>query len=240
MFDPKDFHARTPYDVDYVTEVARLFILPGDTVEVRAIGYKGSTVGYFTDPVTLARAVASVDGKAEAVWIIPNPVHSDCRARANNQLKHYQKRGGFTKDKEILVRRWLTLDFDPVRPTGISATDEELAASLEQGERCAEWLELNGWPSPLRAMSGNGGHWLYRLPDLPNDDKSSKLIADIYTTLQERFTTKTVDFDVTLKNAARCIKLYGTMARKGDHSPELGRIHRRSHLLLNEVEKCKL
>jgi len=237
MFNPTDFHKHTPYNVDYVTQVARLFLLPGDTVEVRAI-YKGSTVGYFTDPVTLARAVASIDGKAEAVWIIPNPVHKDCLARANNKLKHYQKKGTATKDKEILVRRWIALDFDPIRPTGISATDAELADALAQGERCAEWLELNGWGSPLRAMSGNGGHWLYRLPDMPNNKDTAKIITDIYATLQERFTTKTVDFDVTLKNPSRCIKLYGTMMRKGDHSPELGRLHRRSHLLLSEVETC--
>jgi len=232
MFNPTDFHKRTPYDIDYVTQVARLFLLPGDVLEVRAI-YKGTTVGYFTDPVTLARAVASIDGKAEAIWIIPNPVVPDCLARANNQLKPYQKKGSSTKDSEILVRRWTVLDFDPVRPTGISATDEELAASLEQGDRCAKWLALNGWGEPLRAMSGNGGHWLYRLPDLPNDDDTKKLICNIYDTLSERFTTPTVDFDTTLKNPSRCIKLYGTMMRKGDHSPDLGRIHRRSHLNLS-------
>lgn len=221
------------YDVQYVERVAGLFITSlQDVVEVRGIGYKATTSGYFNCPRQLARAVASIDGRCSAVWIVPNPVERDCLARANNQLKHFAKIT--TKDDEVIERRWMCLDFDPVRPAGVSATDDEVRLALEAGEACAEWLELSGWGVPLRAMSGNGGHWLYRLPGLPNTRETDKMIGDIYDVLAERFSTDAVEFDVKLKNAARCIKLYGTMARKGDNTPSLGRIHRRSYIELGE------
>jgi hypothetical protein len=44
-------------------------------------------------------------------------------ARANNRVVEYAKHA--TRDDQIERRRWLLIDFDPVRPSGISSTDAE-------------------------------------------------------------------------------------------------------------------
>jgi hypothetical protein len=73
--------------------------------------------------------------------------------------------------------------------------------------------------SPIRAMSGNGGHLLFRLPDLPISDQNKKMIRDILVGLAKRFDTDRVKIDTTVFNPARIWKLYGTAAQKGDPVP---------------------
>ena len=57
----------------------------------------------------------------------------------------------------------LAVDLDPVRPSGISSTDEEVSAAAEVGGLIVEWLCTLGWPLPLQACSGNGWHLLYQI-----------------------------------------------------------------------------
>jgi hypothetical protein len=47
-------------------------------------------------------------------------------ARSHNRFTE-AKTDSTTPDKHILSRRWLLVDFDPVRPAEISASDEEKA-----------------------------------------------------------------------------------------------------------------
>src|SRR5205823_5386599 len=74
-----------------------------------------------------------------------------------------------TTDAEIVHRRHLVFDADPVRPAGVSATkgEKELAAARIRN-LVAHLTEL-GWPEPIPADSGNGFHAIYRI-DLPRDD----------------------------------------------------------------------
>jgi hypothetical protein len=69
-------------------------------------------------------------------------------------------------------------------------------------------------------MSGNGGHLLFRLPDLPVNDKNRAFIKKTLEMLAARFNTDRVHVDTTCFNPARIWKLYGTTARKGDLVPE--------------------
>lgn len=121
--------------------------------------------------------------------------------------------------------RWI---FDPVRPAGISSTDAEHVAALERAMACTDWLSGHGWPLPVAADSGNGGHLLYPI-DLPNDDASRDLLKRCLEALAMYFTDSVVTLDVGVFNAARIWKVYGTMACKGDNVPE--RPHRLSQLL---------
>lgn len=121
-------------------------------------------------------------------------------------------------DANVIRRRWLLIDFDPVRPKDTSATNAQLAAAHERARDCARWLKSNGWPNPLAGESGNGWHLLYPL-DLPNDTESCDLVKGVLAELAARFDDEVVKVDQAVSNAGRITKLFGTVANKGDHTP---------------------
>ena len=84
------------------------------------------------------------------------------------------------------------------------------------------------WPEPVRASSGNGAHLLYRI-DEPNSDESRQLVMDCLKALSFRFSDDKVDVDVKTGNASRIVKLYGSLACKGDEIE--GRPHRLSWII---------
>jgi len=199
----------------------------GDVVEVRILNTKRGTVsGYFDDMGRLAEAAASWSGRAPAVYTTLNPVARDLLARAANRLREFARET--TTDDQIVRRRWLPLDFDPVRPSGISATDVEKEAAFARARECLGFLDERGWPAPLFGDSGNGAHLLYPI-DLENDEPSRDLARRVLAALAFRFDDHLVKLDQTTYNAARIWKLYGTMASKGDDVPE--RPHRLAELL---------
>ena len=133
-----------------------------------------------------------------------------------------------TSDADILRRRWLPIDIDPLRPSGVSSTDEEHGLALAKADEVARWMAGLGFPEPIRADSGNGAHLLYRI-DLPNDDAATALVKSCLVTLDALFSDERVTVDTANFNAARIWKLYGTVSRKGDSTPE--RPHRRSRII---------
>ena len=200
---------------------------PRTVAELRALGTpRGTMSGYFNDRAAMAHAAIRLSGDAEGVYVTLNPVKPDLLARASNRVKPYAKHT--TSDADILCRRWLPLDFDPKRPAGVSSTDEEHRLSLERAVNCRAWLSRMGWPDPVLADSGNGAHLLYRL-ELPNDAASTNLIKRVLEAVALRFSDATVALDLKTFNAARIWKVYGTLAAKGDSTPE--RPHRRAKIL---------
>src|SRR5262249_6979263 len=141
--------------------------------------------------------------------------------------------GETTSDGDILRRRWLPIDVDPVRdhPDGgkISSTDSEKAESLKTARKIRRDLRKLGWPEPVLMDSGNG-HWLLFRIRLPNDEPSRVLVQRILAALAARYDSGTAAIDPKLFNAARIAKLPGTFSRKGPDTPE--RPHRRSSLLV--------
>jgi hypothetical protein len=124
-------------------------------------------------------------------------------------------------------RTWLQIDADPVRePADIPSTDAEKEESRQVILAARTFLAGSGWPEPLFADSGNGYHLLYPI-DLPAAD--SELVKRILDALAARFDTDRVKIDRKVFNPARITKLYGTLSRKGDHTP--ARPHRRSRIL---------
>lgn len=212
-----------------VSEIRRtldVLFAPGQVVELRVFTDRGTLRGYFDDFDVLAREAASVDGRAEGIYVTLNPVRPELLARSVNRMRR-AKQGDSTADHDILRRCWFPVDFDPVRPKGISSTDGEHDAALERARECARWLLDLGWPKPLGADSGNGFHALYRV-DLPNDDATRGLFQACLEALDLRFGDELVKVDRTTFNAGRIWKLYGTLACKGDATEE--RPYRRSEL----------
>lgn len=206
---------------------AKLLLEPGSVAELRILKTKKRTVsGYFDDFDKLASAAGEWDCKAPGVYVTLNPVNPDLLARSVNHLAEWAE--NTTGDTDIVRRRWLPIDCDPTRPTGISSTEEEHDAALARAKEIGGWLRKQGWPNPVWADSGNGGHLLYRV-DLPNDSDSTDLTKRCLEALDLRFSDDTVTVDVTNYNPARIWKLYGTTAAKGDSTEE--RPHRVSQVL---------
>lgn len=202
---------------------------PSRVIEVRVIRANNDvSSGFYTDREKLFRDVAmqDTDPTVMGIYTVLNEINPDIlKGRSPRQINSIAK-GDATKTENILRRRWLVLDFDPVKATtesNSSSTDTEKAETSERAKRCEEYLNSVGFPEPIRGDSGNGTHRIYRI-DLPNDQKSYDLIAAFLGKLKEKF-----QIDVTMKDAPRIAKLYGTISRKGINTPE--RPHRRSRLI---------
>lgn len=200
---------------------------PGSVTEARILGTKYNTVsGYYDDRDALARDLAEYDGHAPALYVVVNPVKPELLARAVNHLVRHAK--VTTADTDILRRRWLLLDFDPVRPSGISSTHAEHQAALDRAKVVRDWLGGGGWPDPLFIDSGNGGHLPYRI-DLPNTPEALQLLTRCVEALAFQFSDSVVSLDGTVTNAARIWKVPGSLACKGDSTSD--RPHRRARIL---------
>jgi hypothetical protein len=222
--------ATTPHhpDPEAIAQSLRVLVQSGDVIEVRIpnTGRTGTVSGYFDDLQEAAAHAEAWSGRAPGVYITLNPVKPALLARAKNRLEVHAKTT--TPDGEIQSRRWLLLDFDSKRPAGISATDAEHEAALAMAKKCRMWLRSLGWPNPVLADSGNGGHLLYRV-SLPNDPKSTELIKRVTEAVSFRFSDDATVVDLTTVNPARITKVYGTLAAKGDDTSE--RPHRYSRLV---------
>ncbi len=204
---------------------------PGQVVELRALADTAIHSGYFNDYAACARfaEVLDCDPSVHGCYVTLNVVNPALLARRANRIKmHISRSETTTSDADIIRRRWLPIDIDPVRPGGVSSTDAEHELARAKAEDIAGWLSQFGFPEPVTGDSGNGAHLLYRI-DLPNNEPSTKLVKSVLGTLDLLFSDTTVSVDTANYNAGRIWKLYGTVAKKGDHIPE--RPHRRSRII---------
>jgi len=204
------------------------FFTEGDVWELRIpkAGKAGTVSGYFNDPEAFTKAAVHYSGKAPGVYFTLNPVRPDLLARAQNRV--VERAAHTTGDVDILCRRWLPIDIDPVRPAGISSTAEEHELALERARTIREQLRQRGWPEPILASSGNGAHLLYRV-DLSNDSHSQELVKKVLEALDFHFSDDRVLIDTGVHNAARIWKAYGTLSCKGENTTE--RPHRPARIL---------
>lgn len=206
-----------------------LLVEPGQVVELRVMGVDGrnnrTDSGYFDNVDDLAAAAAEYSGRAASVYMTINPVQPALLARAYNRVEQYSKTT--TNDKDIVTRRWFMIDFDPIRPSDISSTDEEHGAAIARAGECALWLADRGWPQPILADSGNGAHLLYRI-DMPTM-QANELLSKTLQAIAMTFDDLKVSVDIGNFNPARIWKVYGTLAAKGDNLPQ--RPHREAAIL---------
>ncbi|MEF8753333.1 MAG: YfjI family protein [Accumulibacter sp.] len=209
-----------PDPATILSALAALF-QPDDVVELRSFakgGRKRTDAGYFDggNRQALAEHAVRLNKTGGAVYVTLNPIDPQLLSRYANRIEHGAQ--ATTTDAQVTRRRWLLLDFDPARPTDTSATDAQLEHAKAAARVCWQALRAEGWPDPLVAESGNGTHLLYAL-DLPNDTESRDLVKGALAGLAARFDTDQVKLDQSVFNAGRIIKLYGTVATKGDHTP---------------------
>lgn len=203
----------------------------GGIVELRALTDHSVHSGYFDDFDLLTEKAESLDGLPDVagIYVTLNTVNPALLSRRSNRMKmNLGYKVPTTSDADILCRRWFPIDLDPVRPSGVSSTNEEHEAAISRAGQIAAWLAEQGFPEPIKADSGNGAHLLYRI-DLPNDEEATKLVKGCLAVLDTLFSNEKVNVDAANFNAARIWKLYGTASRKGDNTTE--RPHRRSAIL---------
>ena len=208
---------------------------PGGVIELRAIKNGSTASGYFDDTDALTEEAAKLDEQGYAVYITANPANPALLSRAANRIKRALRET--TSDRDVLRRSWLPVDLDPVRPAGVSSTDEEKESALRRARDVYCYLRGQGWPEPLTGDSGNGAHLLYAI-DLPNNAESLELVRGALEALSFKFSDGRVTVDTTTSNAARVWKLYGTTARKGDSTED--RPHRKSTLLKVPEERVEV
>jgi hypothetical protein len=221
-------------------DVYTLFFEPGEVTEIRAIGCHGKSqawegwardvvFGYFNNAKDFGRAAEALDKtKPKGIYFVLNPVDAALLARAQNRLKAADNKTPTTQDKEILCLRWLYIDIDPKRSTGISASEEELELATALRNTISKALKKKGFAQGIPACSGNGAHLLIRLPDLPANDQNIQTNKLALEAIQGKFGTDQLEIDLKVFNPARICKLYGTWARKGDHTDD--RPHRMSYI----------
>ena len=210
-------------------EIFEKFVRPGEVVEVRILrmfgnsfawqGWaKGIVSGYFDDHKAFVEAVRNADKTAHnGIYFTLQVIDPRLIGRAFNCLKAADKA---TTDNDVIAYRWIPIDVDPVRPSGVSASDSELTAALALLDEVADWeMNENDFPAPIKAVSGNGGHLLFRLPDLPPTSENQQFIKNILIRAGEKFDNEFAKVDTKVANPSRIWKLYGTTAKKGDQIP---------------------
>ncbi len=197
-----------------------------------ANGEKPVIAGWFNNIDKAVEVITLLNEKVKpsGIYTTLNPCIPALLGRANNRFKAGVNR---TKDSEIIEVRHMLVDADPVRPSGISSTDQEKEAALTLLRIVYQDLKEQGWPEPLVSDSGNGAHLIY-----PIENDVAELLPSILTALDLKYSTDAVKIDTAVGNPARLVKVYGTVTRKGDSTEE--RPHRRSKVLsLPGGEPCE-
>jgi hypothetical protein len=214
-----------------VADWLRVFVADGQVVELRALnvatpsGARVTYSGFYSrDRLDkMAEAALYLTPEAEGIYFTLNPLDDCLLARRDNKVEIARDTAS---EADVLRRRWLLVDADSVRKSGISVTGQEKQRAWETARQVHHWLQELGWPGPVLADSGNGYHLLYR-KDQPRDDGGR--VKSVLEALAARFDTEAVKIDTKVFNPSRIVKLYGTVARKGDSLTE--RRHRRTGVL---------
>jgi P4 family phage/plasmid primase-like protien len=192
------------------------------THEIRLLLRVGIAVGYFNSWEAALQAVENEPSQYKAAYYTLNPVKLTAGIPVNPSTIRVS--GNAASASDIERRVWLLIDLDPLRPSKSNSTEDEKQTALDQAMQVREWLFSRGWPQPVLADSGNGIHLLYRV-DLPNDEASTALLKSFLARLRQLFPL----VDAGNFDASRVCKLYGTWARKAEHTE--ARPHRRSAII---------
>ena len=222
-------------DTKNLSNAIHLLHTDGELFEIRLINGSYNASGYFTDADTAIRALQDFrpnwnsrtpTAKASNIFITLNPIDMSCYSR--KQHDHFiENVTPTTKDNEITALNWLLIDLDPKRISGVSSSDAELTLAKEKSNTIRSFMSERGFKEPIRAMSGNGIHLVYRF-NVKNTEENVTVFENALKVLSDKFSDDRVEVDTTVFNPARICKLWGTIAQKGATTPE--RPHRKAYI----------
>lgn len=215
-----------PYmDEEAIKKAISLLIAPDAVFEIRVIKGKQNWSGYFKSAEQAVDSLRTLNLAGKNVYITLQGLKKECYAmEQRDKLMQYMTATG---DKDVVAYRWLFIDLDPERKTGISSTDAELQEAFSMAKRIYIYLREHGFHEPVKAISGNGAHLLYRI-SLENTDENKELVRKCLYALDALFGDDVVKIDVSNHNQSRICKLYGTLAQKGSNTQD--RPHRMSRI----------
>ena len=160
----------------------------GDVFEVRIIpaGKKKPLSGYFSDADTLIKAFDKVDLRKANVYVTLQNVDPECYGRSQHDMFMADAKAS-TSDTDILAYSWLFVDIDPERKSDTSSTDEQLHLAFDIAKRVAAYMETMGFEKPVKAVSGNGAHLLYRI-SLRCTEENMTLVKHCLEAISNSFT----------------------------------------------------
>ena len=116
-----------------IRNVINVLAPDGGVVEVRALADGVTHSGYFDDHEALARAVEALDADpaVAGIYVTLNSVNPALLARRANRIKlRLSRKDATTADADIIRRRWLPVDIDPVRRSRSRHTSRSRASLL--------------------------------------------------------------------------------------------------------------
>lgn len=222
-------------DTKNLSNAIHLLHTDGELFEIRLINGSYNASGYFTNADTAIKALQDFrpnwnsrtpTAKASNIFITLNPIDMSCYSR--KQHDHFiENVTPTTKDNEITALNWLLIDLDPKRISGVSSSDAELTLAKEKSNTIRSFMSERGFKEPIRAMSGNGIHLVYRF-NVKNTEENVAVFENALKVLSDKFSDDSVEVDTTVFNPARICKLWGTIAQKGATTPE--RPHRKAYI----------
>ena len=218
-----------------ITKAIQFLHNNGELFEIRLINGNYNASGYFTSADTAIKALQNFHpewnartptARAANIFITLNPIDIACYSRKQHDC-FIENAQPTTKDNEITALHWLLIDLDPKRMSGVSSSKEELELAKKKAKTIHDFLSDRGLKEPIRAMSGNGVHLVYRF-DVSNTPENVSVFEKTLKILSEKFSDEEVEVDTTVFNPARICKLWGTIAQKGATTPE--RPHRKAYI----------
>ena len=205
-------------EADVLSTWRFLAIADRGVAEVRIIGKRGVSIGYFDNEASFLSACETANGTANIyVGIQPRPFHFlDLAPNVVKPIQHG------AKDTDIEWLSSLVLDIDPVREKDTASTTEELDLAIKAASRVADHIASHGFLRPLVHVSGNGAHlWIALPPSQVIDDNRAEITGRLKAfETRIRHLAMTPETDGKLKvdsiyNLSRIIKVIGTLSVKG-------------------------
>lgn len=221
-------------DANEIERTLDVFRTDNGLVEVRIFNTSNKSEiysGIFDDKSLLIKELSRYDKDPYNIYFVFNELKD-----ALNGLPQYNKfiRGAkAVADKDIKFRRWLLLDFDPIREgdvKNIASTDDEMQNAHDVAVEARKFMRELGFTQPVVCKSGNGYHFLFRLDNIPCNEETNEACKNVLKYAAKRFSDDKVDCDVKVFNAARITKFYGTVSHKGGNTKE--RPHRKSEIVV--------
>ena len=223
-------------DKSLIAEGLRLFLDPDDVCEIRVLGasrkLECTVAGYLHASKidqyagAIARIADAVADGGGGAYFTPQKLKPDVLARSPHFFPEVTRRDGkvtpkLTCDDDVLSRRYLLIDIDPVREVGFekhSATDEEKLEAELVGDSVTTHFASWGWRPPIEIDSGNGFHLYYRIPHTNQTEASTASFQVILRLMANCLDTPGAKIDTAVYNPSRIMKIPGTIARKGTHT----------------------